>query len=398
MKIQYFMVGISTSPIVELRTVEPTAATIASDCIMHHGPLYHAAALRPFVSVLMSAVPAPTPPAIAGILSERRLTASDYLFVKTPADLPTNTAAEAAEAIGLGSPSQVVKSLVFVALNGVPLLVLVDGDSRVHLQSLERHMGCRVRMATPAEALAATGHRVGTIPPICVNAVDTLRVFMDSAILAAPTPVVYAGGGEDGLHLQISPQLLARASSATVGDFALASPTSVQPEVEVDVSRPSSVPTPPLLSPPSPSPPLPSVATVATAVGEVQVVAADEATTYGKVNGATASTPLADLEPAPTEDARGEDQRPGGPNAKPLKEEVLRILNARAIADGPVALPRARVLRVRRQARQLLFASLQLLDAPTHYEDEEPAGGAADARPVAPRDASPPSMRVGSSS
>ena len=170
-----------------------------------------------------------------------------------------------------------------------------------------------------------------------------------------------------------------------MGDFALASPTSVQPEVEVDVSRPSSVPTPPLLSPPSPSPPLPSVATVATAVGEVQVVAADEATTYGKVNGATASTPLADLEPAPTEDARGEDQRPGGPNAKPLKEEVLRILNARAIADGPVALPRARVLRVRRQARQLLFASLQLLDAPTHYEDEEPAGGAADARPVAPQ-------------
>ena len=102
------------------------------------------------LSLLMSAVPSPPPPGIASILSEKAL---DFAFVRTPSELPTNSAAEAAVALGLESPSRVVKSLVFIALNGVPLLVLATGEGRIHIPSLEQQMGCRVRMATASEAL-----------------------------------------------------------------------------------------------------------------------------------------------------------------------------------------------------------------------------------------------------
>ena len=75
----------------------------------------------------------------------------------------------------------VVVVVVAVTTTTQPLLVLAPGTCRIDKSALERAMGCRVRLATPAEAEAATGHVVGTIPPLCVDACGTLTVLMDTS-------------------------------------------------------------------------------------------------------------------------------------------------------------------------------------------------------------------------
>ena len=79
----------------------------------------------------------------------------------------------------------------------------------------------------------------------------------------------------------------------------------------------------------------------------------------------------------------GVDQRPGGA-VKPLREEVAAVLREGALCED-VTLRRVRVLRVRRQARLLLFATCALLEPP--LPEPEALRGAGDtwqARPTLP--------------
>ena len=125
------------------------------------------------LTLLMTTPPprATPPPTLTSFLTENGIAAS---VVSTPESTPTDTAAEAAAALGVADVSRVVKSLVFVAGNGTPLLVLASGTARVNTKALEQEIGCRVRLATPEEAEAATGHVVGSIPPLCVDCCATL--------------------------------------------------------------------------------------------------------------------------------------------------------------------------------------------------------------------------------
>ena len=290
--------------------------------------------------LVLSMTISPTP--LADFIREQQV---DATLVSTPASAPTDTVLESAASLGLSDASQIVKSIVFVAGNGIPLLVLAPGTLRIDKAALERQMGCRVRLATPAEAEAATGHVVGTIPPLCVDACSTLEVFMDRAVYSQ-TESIYAGTGVQSLHLCIPPAELLRVSGATVGDFTL------EPSPEV------SAPMPPaelpgdnvileetsfedlLFPPPSPSP-LP----IESAVLE------EIAFEYLLVPGSSA------------EDI-GSDERPGGPDAPPLPREVARVLAAKGLSPTPIELPRAEVLRVRRQAKELVFATLRALEPP----------------------------------
>ena len=269
----------------------------------------------------------------------------DATLVSTPASAPTDTVMESAASLGLTDAALIVKSIVFVAANGIPLLVLAPGTLRIDRRALERQMGCRVRLATPAEAEAATGHVVGTIPPLCVDACSTLEVFMDRAVYEQ-TESIYAGTGVQSLHLCIPPAELLRVSGATVGDFTLEQPPEVStpmpaelPDDNVVLEETSfedvSVPPP---SRPSP-PPIDNAA--------LKEIAFE----YLLVPGSSA-------------DDMGSDERPGGPDAPPLPREVARVLAAKSLSPTPIELPRAEVLRVRRQAKELVFATLRALEPP----------------------------------
>jgi prolyl-tRNA editing enzyme YbaK/EbsC (Cys-tRNA(Pro) deacylase) len=103
-------------------------------------------------------------------------------------DSSTRTAAEAADAVGV-SVGQIVKSLVFVARDGAPFLVLCAGDRRVDTGAF----GDGVRPATADEVRAATGFAIGGVPPLghdreLKTIVDESLLRFDRVWCAAGTP------------------------------------------------------------------------------------------------------------------------------------------------------------------------------------------------------------------
>lgn len=76
----------------------------------------------------------------------------------------TRTAVEAAAAVGC-ELSEIVKSLVFTA-DGVPVLVLMDGSSRVDVELVRRELGAqKVKRADADLVRETTGYAIGGVPP-----------------------------------------------------------------------------------------------------------------------------------------------------------------------------------------------------------------------------------------
>ncbi len=137
-------------------------------------------------------------------------------IVRTPPSAPTHTAADTAAALGIDDAASVVKSLVFVDARGHPMLVLARGCDRIDTDALARHAGCRVRLATPDEALALTGHRIGCIPPVSPSMCETMTVLIDARVMARQPAPVFAGAGEPNAHLRLTPTALRDAACAEV--------------------------------------------------------------------------------------------------------------------------------------------------------------------------------------
>lgn len=102
----------------------------------------------------------------------------------------TRTAAEAAAAVGC-DVSEIVKSLVF-AVDGEPVLVLMDGSSRVDTERVRQELGATaVTRADAALVREATGYAIGGVSPFGHR--TRTRVLADHALLAHP--VVWAAAG-----------------------------------------------------------------------------------------------------------------------------------------------------------------------------------------------------------
>ncbi|MYV57063.1 YbaK/EbsC family protein [Streptomyces sp. SID3212] len=104
----------------------------------------------------------------------------------------TRTAAEAAAAVGCAL-DEIVKSLVFEA-DGVPVLVLMDGASRVDLERVRQELGAAaVTRANADRVRETTGYAIGGIPPFGHRTKTTVladRGLLDHAVVwaAAGTP------------------------------------------------------------------------------------------------------------------------------------------------------------------------------------------------------------------
>ena len=106
------------------------------------------------------------------------------------------------------SPEQVVRSIVFRVAKGEYLMVLIAGDRQVSWPALRRYLGqSRVRMASEAEVLAATGYERGAVSPIGVPA--PMRVLLDESVLAQSE--ISIGSGERGVTVILRTSDLRRA-------------------------------------------------------------------------------------------------------------------------------------------------------------------------------------------
>ncbi|MGX1671556.1 YbaK/EbsC family protein [Streptomyces sp. NPDC055400] len=137
----------------------------------------------------------------------------------------TRTAQEAAAAIGC-ELSQICKSLIFAAWGsplldrsrelggGVPVLVLMDGSSRVDVELVRRELGTeKVTRAKADVVRATTGYAIGGIPPF--GHLTRTRVLADRSLLDHDT--VWAAAGTPYAVFPMDPKsLIAHAGAALV--------------------------------------------------------------------------------------------------------------------------------------------------------------------------------------
>ncbi|WP_333776668.1 YbaK/EbsC family protein [Streptomyces sp. IBSBF 3136] len=124
----------------------------------------------------------------------------------------TRTAAEAAAAVGC-ELSQICKSLIFAA-DGVPVLVLMDGASRVDVERVREELAAgKVTRADAGLVRETTGYAIGGVPPFGHR--TRTRVLADRSLLAHD--VVWAAAGTPHAVFPIEPEaLVAHAGAALV--------------------------------------------------------------------------------------------------------------------------------------------------------------------------------------
>ncbi|MFE3586935.1 YbaK/EbsC family protein [Streptomyces niveus] len=125
----------------------------------------------------------------------------------------TRTAAEAAAAVGCGL-SEIVKSLIFEA-DGVPVLVLMDGASRVDVERVRAELGAgTVKRARVELVRASTGYAIGGVPPFGHR--TRTRVLADRGLL--DHDVVWAAAGTPHTVFPMDPKSLVRHAGGTLVD------------------------------------------------------------------------------------------------------------------------------------------------------------------------------------
>lgn len=125
----------------------------------------------------------------------------------------TRTAAEAAAAIGCDL-GQIVKSLVFQA-DGEPVLVLMDGASRVDTERVRAELGAAaVRRADADTVREATGYAIGGVPPFGHR--TRTRVLADRGLLAHGT--VWAAAGTPHTVFPMEPSTLIAHAGGVLAD------------------------------------------------------------------------------------------------------------------------------------------------------------------------------------
>ncbi|MFF0203604.1 YbaK/EbsC family protein [Streptomyces sp. NPDC005017] len=125
----------------------------------------------------------------------------------------TRTAAEAAAAIGC-ELSRICKSLIFAA-DGVPVLVLMDGASRVDVELVRRELGAaKVTRADADVVRETTGYAIGGVPPFGHR--TRTRVLADRALLRHHE--VWAAAGNPHAVFPMAPEALVERAGATLVD------------------------------------------------------------------------------------------------------------------------------------------------------------------------------------
>ncbi|MFC7923834.1 YbaK/EbsC family protein [Streptomyces cinereoruber] len=125
----------------------------------------------------------------------------------------TRTAQQAADAIGC-AVAEIVKSLVFAA-DGVPVLVLMDGASRVDVERVREELGAeKVTRADAKVVRETTGYAIGGVPPFGHR--TRTRVLADRGILAHE--VVWAAAGTPHTVFAIDPKSLVAHAGGTLVD------------------------------------------------------------------------------------------------------------------------------------------------------------------------------------
>lgn len=114
----------------------------------------------------------------------------------------TATVELAAQALGV-EPARIAKTLAFQQKEGVAVIV-VCGTARVDNKKYKAAFGCKAKMLSLEETLAATGHPVGGVCPFGLP--QGVAVYLDQSLRRFAT--IYPAAGECNSCIQLTiPQL-----------------------------------------------------------------------------------------------------------------------------------------------------------------------------------------------
>ena len=138
------------------------------------------------------------PKNVAEFLAAHGLAALEF----EPGSTPTAETAAARIGVPVG---QIAKSMLFKGKDGTFRLVVAAGDKRVNSSLLKKAAGCKHRMATHDETLAATGFRPGGVCPFGL-AGRGVEILLDTSLDEYET--VYPAAGTDATGVPMSPARL----------------------------------------------------------------------------------------------------------------------------------------------------------------------------------------------
>ena len=110
------------------------------------------------------------------------------------------TVAEAAEAIGC-EPAMIAKTLSFLQ-DDRPVLILVDGVSRIDNRKYKERFGCKAKMIPAEQVEPLIGHDVGGVCPFGIN--EGVTVYLDESLKKHEVVYPAAGSDHSGVRLTIA--------------------------------------------------------------------------------------------------------------------------------------------------------------------------------------------------
>ncbi len=123
---------------------------------------------------------------------------------------PVKTVEQAVRVSGFPR-GKIIKSIVLISKK-MPILVIVDGESKVSFKKLKEILG-KVRMAKPEEVQKITGYEIGSVPPVGVD----IKTIVDSKVVK--NDYVLGGGGDVRRLIKIDPKKIVEYQKAEILDI-----------------------------------------------------------------------------------------------------------------------------------------------------------------------------------
>jgi Cys-tRNA(Pro) deacylase len=130
------------------------------------------------------------------------------------ADGPTMTARDAATRLRIPLET-IIKSIVFTAQDGSPLIAIVTGDRRVDKTKLSTLAGAGIKIATAEAAKTLTGFEVGSMPPLGHR--SRIPTVIDQKVMSFSR--IYGGAGTPDALIELNPHDIARLADAKIADI-----------------------------------------------------------------------------------------------------------------------------------------------------------------------------------
>lgn len=145
---------------------------------------------------------------------KRYLDAAQVNYKIHVADGPTMTARDAATRLRIPLET-IIKSIVFTAQDGSPLIAIVSGDKRVDRTKLSTLAGGEIKIATAETVKTLTGFEVGSMPPLGHR--SRIPTVIDEKVMSFGK--VYGGAGTPDALIELNPQDIARLADAKTADI-----------------------------------------------------------------------------------------------------------------------------------------------------------------------------------